>query len=89
MGTDIVEFRQLRKVGVFSYLDIVCLKDHENGFGCYEVGMAMDFGSKEVELMLDEGAVHGRPTYRFGTAKKSRLMVGLKFVHVFCLRVIA
>ena len=24
--------------------------------------MAMDFGSKEVESMLDEGAIHGQPT---------------------------
>ena len=50
--------------------------------------MAMDFGSKEVEPMLDEGAVHGQPTCCFGTVKKSRLMVALKFVHVFCLHVI-
>ena len=51
--------------------------------------MAMDFGRKEVELLLDEGDVHGQPTYCYGTAKKSGLMVGLKFVHVFCLHVIA
>ena len=31
--------------------------------------MAMDFCSKEVELMLDEGAVHGQPTYYYGTIK--------------------
>ena len=36
MGTGIVEFRQLREVGVFSYLDILCLKGYENGFGCCE-----------------------------------------------------
>ena len=51
--------------------------------------MAMDLGSKEVELMIDEGVVHGQPTYCFGTVKKFGLMVGLKFVHVFCLQVIA
>ena len=39
--------------------------------------------------MLDEGTVHGQPTYCFVTAKKSGLMVGLKIVHVFCLHVIA
>ena len=50
MGTVIVEFRQLRDVGVFSYLDILCLKGHKNGFG----EMAMDFGPEEVEPMLDE-----------------------------------
>ena len=36
MDTDFVEFPQLRKVGVFSYLDIPCLKNHGNGFGCCE-----------------------------------------------------
>ena len=51
--------------------------------------MAMDMGSKEMELMIDEGAVHGQLTYCSGTIKKSRFMVGLKFVHVFCFHVIA
>ena len=36
VGTNFVEFRQLREVGVFSYLDILYLKSHENGFGCCE-----------------------------------------------------
>ena len=40
--------------------------------------MAIDFGSKEVEPMLDEGAVHGQPTYFWGLLKQSGLMVGLK-----------
>ena len=46
--------------------------------------MVMDLGSKEVELMIDEAVVHGQPTYCSGTVKKSGLMVGLKFIHVFC-----
>ena len=47
--------------------------------------MAMDFGSKEVESMLDGGgggggvgAIHGQLTYRYGAVKKSGLMFGLK-----------
>ena len=40
--------------------------------------MAMDFSSKEVEPMLDEGVVHGQPTNCFGTIKQSGLMFGLK-----------
>ena len=40
--------------------------------------MAKDFSSKEVEPMLDVGAVHGQPTYCSRTVKKSGLMVGLK-----------
>ena len=51
--------------------------------------VAMDLGSKEVEPMIDEGVFHGQPTYCSGTVKKSELMVGLKFIHVFCLHVIA
>ena len=31
--------------------------------------MAIDFDSKEVEPMLDEGVVHGQPTYCLGTVK--------------------
>ena len=49
----------------------------------------MDLGSKEVKPMIDEGAVHGQPTYCSRTVKNFGLMVGLKFVHVFCLHVIA
>ena len=51
-------FDKLREVGVFSYLDIPCLKRHDNGFRCCEAGNGHGFDSKEVELMLDEGAVH-------------------------------
>ena len=44
--------------------------------------MAMDFGSKEVELMLDEGAVHGQPTYCLGTVKTVRVDGWTEIVHV-------
>ena len=49
--------------------------------------MAIDFGSKEVEPMLDEGAVHGQPTYYLGgLLKQSWLMVGLKLsICVVCI----
>ena len=39
--------------------------------GVMRLEMAMDFGSKEVEPRLDEGAVYGQPTYCFGTVKNS------------------
>ena len=35
--------------------------------------VAIDFGSKEVEPMLDEGAVHGQPTYCLETVKTIRV----------------
>ena len=37
--------------------------------GVVRLEMAMDFGSKEVEPMLEEGAVYGQPTYCYGTVK--------------------
>ena len=43
VGTSFVEFRQLREVEVFFYLDILCLKIHENGFGCGEAGNGQGF----------------------------------------------
>ena len=79
MGIGIVEFWKLREVGVFFYLDIVCLKIHENGFGCCEAGNGHGFWFQEVESMLDEGAVLGQPTYWFGIVKNSfDLLVGPK-----------
>ena len=35
---EVWSFDKLREVGVFSYLDILYLKGHENGFGCCEAG---------------------------------------------------
>ena len=62
MGIGIVEFQQLLEVGVFFYVDILCLKCHENCFGCCEAGNGHGLSSKEVEPMIDEGVVHGQPT---------------------------
>ena len=79
MGTGIMEFRQLREVGVFFYLDILCLKRHENGFGCCKAENDHGFQFQEVEPMLDEGVVLGQPTDWFGTIKNSLdLLVGPK-----------
>ena len=39
----LLSFDKLREVGVFSYLDIPCLKGHENGFGCCEAGNGHGF----------------------------------------------
>ena len=49
MSTDFVEFRQLREVGVFSYLVISCLKCHENGVWG-EAGMVEHFSPKKRGL---------------------------------------
>ena len=51
--------------------------------------MAIDFGSKEAEPMLDEGAVHGQPTYSLGTVKTIWVDGWNEIVHVCCLHNIA
>ena len=45
--TTLGSFEKLREVGVFSYLDIICLKSHENGFGCCEAGNGHAFRFQE------------------------------------------
>ena len=51
--------------------------------------MAIDFCSKEVELMHDEGAIHGQPTYCLGTVKIVWVDGWTEIVHVCCLHKIA
>ena len=51
--------------------------------------MAINFGSKEVEPMLDEGVVHGQPTYYLGTVKTVRVDGWTEIVHVCYLHNIA
>ena len=48
--------------------------------------MTIDFGSKEVELMLDEGAVHGQPTHCLRAVKTARVDGWTTIVHVCCLQ---
>ena len=57
--------------------------------GVHRPEMAIDFGSKEVEPMLDEGAVYGQPTYCLGTVKTVRVDGWTEIVHVCYLHNIA
>ena len=50
-------FDKLWEVGVFFYLNILCLKSHENGFKCCEAGYGHGFRFQEVESMLNEEVV--------------------------------
>ena len=69
-----MEFRQLREVGVFSYLVYSLAKSLVNDLGVVRPEMAMHFGSKEVEPRLMKGL-----RTVFGTVKNSPdLRVGLK-----------
>ena len=47
-------FDKLQEVGVFSYLDISCLKSHKNGFGSCEAGNvhAFQFQGSGTECLI-------------------------------------
>ena len=49
MDTDLVEFRQLQEVGIFSYLYYSLAKSHVNGWGCFEAWISRVFGLKTFE----------------------------------------
>ena len=57
--------------------------------GVVRAEMTIDFGSKEVESMLDKGAGHGQPTYYLETVKTVRVDGWTEIVHVCCLHNIA
>ena len=50
MDTNLVEFQQLQKVGIFSYLYYSLAKSHLNGWGCSEAWISRVFGFKSFEL---------------------------------------
>ena len=54
-----------------------------------KMAIDFDFDLKEMEPMLDEGAVHGQPTYCLGTVKTVRIDGWTEIVHVCCLHNIA
>ena len=62
VDTDFVEFRQLREVGVFSYLVISCLKAMTMVLGVVRPRRATNFDSKKWNQCMMRGAVHGQPT---------------------------
>ena len=49
LGTDLVEFRQLQEVGIFSYFCYSLAKSHINGWGCSEAWISRAFGLKTFE----------------------------------------
>ena len=49
MDTDVVEFRQLQEVGIFSYLCYSLNKSHVNGWGCSEAWISRVFSLKTFE----------------------------------------
>ena len=49
LDTDLVEFRQLQEVGIFSYLCYSLVKSHVNGWGCSEAWISRVFSLKTFE----------------------------------------
>ena len=49
VDTELVEFRQLQEVEIFSYLCYSLAKSHVNGWGCSEAWISCVFGLKTIE----------------------------------------
>ena len=49
MDTDLVEFRKLQEVGIFSNLCYSLAKSHVNGWRCFETWISRVFGLKTFE----------------------------------------
>ena len=60
MDTDLVEFRQLQEVEIFSYSCYSLAKSHVNGWGCYKACISRVFGLKSFELSGENPHYCGR-----------------------------
>ena len=53
MDIDLVEFRQLQEVGIFSYLRYSSAKSCVNGYECSEACFSRKFGLKSFEPIVE------------------------------------
>ena len=60
MGTDLVEFRQLQEVGIFSYLRYSLAKSYVNGYECSEACFSRKLGLKRFEPSGENSYLCGR-----------------------------
>ena len=60
MDTDLVEFRQLQEVGIFSYLCYSLAKSHVNCYECSEACFSSKFGLKIFESSGENSYLFGR-----------------------------
>ena len=60
VDTDLVEFRQLQEVGIFSYSRYYLAKSYVNGCGCSETWISHVFGLKSSELSGENPHYCGR-----------------------------
>ena len=59
MDTDLVEFRQLQEVGIFSYLCYSLDKSHVNGWGYSEAWISRVFSLKTFEPIGENPRCYG------------------------------
>ena len=60
VDTDLVEFRQLQEVGIFSYLRCSLTKSRVNGYKCYEACFSRKLGLKSFEPRKENSYLCGR-----------------------------
>ena len=85
MGTDLVEFRQLQEVGIFSYLCYSLAKSHVNFWGCSEAGISHVFGLKTFDQSGENSHCYGREQCQpegFTVNMNSEVIFGVNFYDV-------
>ena len=85
MDIDLVEFRQLQEVGIFSYSCYSLAKSDVNGWGCSEVWISYVFGLKTFEQCGENPHFCGREQCQpegFTVHMKSDMIFGVDFYDV-------
>ena len=85
LDTDLVEFRQLQEVVIFSYLCYYLAKSHVNGWGCYETWIGSVFGLKSFEPSGENPHCCGREQCQpegFTVHVNSDIIFGVNFYEV-------
>ena len=85
MDTDLVEFRQLQEVGIFSYLCYSLAKSHVNGWRCFETWISRVFCLKTFEPSGENPHCFGREQCQpegFTVHVNSDMIFGVNFYDV-------
>ena len=85
METDLVEFRQLQEVEIFSYLCYYLVKRHVNGWGRFEAWISRVFGLKSFEPSGENLHCYGREQCQpegFTVHMNSNVIFGVDFYDV-------
>ena len=79
---DLMEFRQLQEVGIFSYLCYSLAKSHENGWGRFEAWISRVFSLKTLESSGENPHCCGREQCQpkdFTVHVNSDVILGVNF----------